>query len=181
MATNKIDLEGKKTFMSNLHKLFDKIDNLAEEDKINSMDYNELATIVKDIYNQKREIQQTIVYISLENSVKRKTPKKPIPELEKLRDIRYDKCDYCDKLLLIKYMEDHINTTEACYRQRQSKRNVFNVKKLTNPEQYGLCQALNVVLKKRHHDVANLELSPQIMKALHIECRLGLTRVYNFI
>ena len=175
-----MDLEGKKILMNSFHKLFDKIDDLAEEDKINSMDYNQLAMIVKDIYKISKEVQETPVYILLEKSAKRKIPKKPIPELEKLRDIRYCKCKYCDKLLLKIYMEDHINTTDACYRQRQSKQSVFNVKKLINPETYGLCQALNVVLKKRHHDVANLVLSPQLLKALNIACHLGLKRVYNF-
>ena len=175
-----MDLEGKKILINSFHKLFDKIDDLAEEDKINSMDYNQLAMLVKDIYKISKEVQATPVYIYLEKSAKRKIPQKPIPELEKLRDIRYCKCEYCDKLLLKIYMEDHINTTDACYRQRQSKRNVFNVKKLINPKTYGLCQALNVVLKKRHHDVANLVLSPQLLKALNIACRLGLNRVYNF-
>jgi len=176
-----MDLEGKKILTNSLHKLFDKIDDLAEEEKINSMDYHQLAMLVKDIYNIAKEVQETPVYISLEKSAKRKIPKKPIPELEKLRDIRYGKCEYCDKLLLNIYMEEHIFTTEACYRQRQSKRNVFNVKKLINPKTYGLCQALNVVLKKRHHDVANLILSPQLLKALHIQSRLGLKHVYNFV
>lgn len=67
-----MDLEGKKILINSLHKLFDKIDDLAEEDKINSMDYNQLAMIVKDIYKISKEVQETPVYIYLEKSAKRK-------------------------------------------------------------------------------------------------------------
>jgi hypothetical protein len=83
-----------------------------------------------------QELKGNPFYISLTKSAKMKQPQQLKNELKKLNDTEYERCEYCDKLIKLSYIEFHKENSITCYRQRQTKRNVFNVKEIYN-EKYG--------------------------------------------
>jgi len=91
------DYQEKKQFMVILQELFSKIDDLAGDDKINSNEYLEFATLCKDLKNSKQLIIETIIYKTIERTVSRRQAPPPISEVDKLKDENYLNCPYCDK------------------------------------------------------------------------------------
>jgi len=122
-----------------------------------------------------QELKGNPFYISLTQSVKRKQPQKKKTELNKLNDTEYERCEYCDKLIKLSYIDFHKEDSITCYRQRQTKRNVFNVKELYN-EKYGKYQALNLSLKDKHVEFKDLFLPVHILKVLEFETKYDLLR-----
>ena len=114
-------------------------------------------------------------FISLTSSVKRKQPKQIKTELKKIQDDEYERCEYCDKLIKTTYIDTHKEESITCYRQRQTKRNVYNVKELYN-EKYGKYQALNLCLKDKHVEFKDLFLPVHILKVLEFETKYDLLR-----
>ena len=139
----------KKEFMTIIQELFSKIDDLASDDRINSNEYNEFAMLCKDLQHAKQQIKETIIYITMRRATNRKPPKEPIKETEKLADENYQPCPHCDKLIKNSYLDQHIENTIQCYRQRQTKKNIINVKQIYNTK-YGKYQALNLSLKHKY-------------------------------
>ena len=158
----------KKEFITILQELFEKIDDLASDDRINSNEYNEFALLCKDLQNAKQQIKETIIYITLRKSTERKPPKETLKETEKLKDENYQPCPYCDKLIKNSYLDEHIQKTIQCYRQRQTKKNIIGVKP-TYITKYGIYQALNLSLKHKYSTTNDLYMSKELLKALEIE------------
>ena len=157
----------RKEFITILQELFSKIDDLASDDKINSNEYNEFAMLCKELQTAKTQIKETIFYINVRRATNRKPPKEPIQEAEKLKDENYQPCPYCDKLIKNTYLDQHIEYTSACERQRQTKKNIMNVKEIYN-KKYGKFQALNLSLKHKNVRFEELYLPKKILKALKI-------------
>ena len=162
------DYQEKKQFMVILQELFSKIDDLASDDKINSNEYLEIATLCKDLQNAKQLIIETIVFKTIDRTVKRKPLTPPIKEVDKLIDKTYHNCPHCDKRIKNSYLKEHINSSITCQRQRQTKRNIYNVKQIYNTK-YGIFQALNLTLKHKHIDFSKLSLTKKQLTALNIE------------
>ena len=156
----------KKEFITILQLLFEKIDDLATDNKINSNEYNEFAMLCKELHFAKELIKETFIYITLRKSTNRKPPKEPIKETEKLKDEDYQPCPHCHKLIKKTYLSENIENTIQCYRQRQTKKNIMNVKQIYNTK-YGKYQALNLSLKHKYGN--ELYMSKNLLKALQIE------------
>jgi hypothetical protein len=122
-----------------------------------------------------QELKGNPFYISLTKSAKMKQPQQLKNELKKLNDTEYERCEYCDKLIKLSYIEVHKENSITCYRQRQTKRNVYNVKELYN-EKYGKYQALNLSLKDKHVEFKDLFLPVRILKVLEFETKYDLIR-----
>ena len=156
----------KKEFITILQELFSKIDDLATDDRINSNEYNEFAMLCKELQTAKTQIKETIFYINVRRSINRKPPKEPIRETEKLKDENYQPCPHCDKLIHKNYLDEHIENTIQCLRQRQTIKNMINVKQIYNTK-YGKYQALNLSLKHKYSN--DLYMSKSLLKALQID------------
>jgi len=104
----------KKEFITILQLLFEKIDDLATDNKINSNEYNEFAILCKELHFAKELIQETIFYINVRKATNRKPPKVPIKETEKLNNEDYIKCPHCDKLIHKNYLNEHMENTIQC-------------------------------------------------------------------
>jgi len=161
------DYQEKKQFMVILQELFSKIDDLAGDDKINSNEYLEFATLCKDLKNSKQLIIETIIYKTIERTVSRRQAPPPISEVDKLKDKNYLNCPYCDKRIKNSYLKEHIESSITCQRQRQTKRNIYNVKQIYN-DKYGIFQALNLTLKHKHIKFSELFLTKNQLTALNI-------------
>ena len=122
-----------------------------------------------------QELKGNPFFISLTKSAKLKQPKQIKTELKKIQDDEYERCEYCDKLIKTTYIDTHKEESITCYRQRQTKRNVYNVKELYN-EKYGKYQALNLCLKDKHVEFKDLFLPVQILKVLEFETKYDLLR-----
>lgn len=114
------------------------------------------------------ELEKNPFYISLLKSIRRKPMEVKKSEVLKLTDNDYTKCEYCDKLIKRTYIDKHVEDSLTCYRQRQTKRNVFNNKELFN-DKYAVIQALNICLKDKHVEFKELVIPERTLKILR--CR----------
>ena len=169
-ALPQLELKDKKNFIGLLGSLFEKIDELASNDKINSSEYLEFATLVKQIADLRKEVRTTTVYTTIERQSRRAENKPKVKELEKLKDeTNYTNCKFCDKRIAVSYIFTHINNSVACKRVRQTKQNVVITKKKYSPKLYPLCQAYNAQLLYRYVPINKLSLTRHTCRVLQIE------------
>jgi len=162
----------KKEFITILQLLFSKIDDLATDDRINSNEYNEFAMLCKELRFAKQQIKETIIYVNLRRATERKPPKEPIKETEKLNNQDYNKCPHCDKLIHKNYINEHMENTIQCFRQRQTKKSMINVKEINKKyynDNYGIYQALNLSLKHKNVNFQDLYLTNKLLQILQIK------------
>lgn len=165
---NQILLADKKSLMTLLGSLFEKIDNLASDGKINSGEYKEFADIVSDMSKIKQEVRTHIIYQTFHSQSRRKEPKQPSTELKKREMFNYVNCEFCDKRIAKSYILTHKDKSITCHRVQQTKQNVVLTKKKYSPELYAMCQAYNVELLSRYRPIKKLNMTDKILKALEI-------------
>ena len=122
------------------------------------------------------ELKANTFYLSLYKSLKRKPMTAKKSEVEKLKDAEYTTCEYCDKRIKLSYIDKHTEDSLTCYRQRQTKRNVFNCKEMIK-DKYAVSQALNLTLKYKHVDFKELVLPEQTLKILRCRTKHDIFRV----
>lgn len=171
VALPAIQHQDRKTLMILLGSLFEKIDNLANDGKINSGEYKEFADIVSDMSKIEQEVKTHIIYRTLERQSRRKEAKQPSTELAKLIDEKeiYTNCEFCDKRIAKSYILTHKNESVTCQRVQQTKQNVVVSKRKYSPKLYALCQSYNVELLPRYKPIKKLKMSLKVLKALEIE------------
>lgn len=168
VALPAIQLADKKTLMTLLGSLFEKIDNLASDGKINSGEYKEFADIVSDMSKIKQEVRTHIIYRTIERQARRKEPKQPSTELKKREMSDYVNCEFCDKRIAKSYILTHKSESITCQRVQQTKQNVVLTRKKYSPELYAMCQSYNVELLPRYRPIKKLKMTDEILKALGI-------------
>jgi len=180
MSQMQIELSDKKTFINLLGSLFSKIDELACDDKINSNEYLEFATLVKQIADLRKEVKTTTVYTTIERQARRAYMKPKVKELDKFKDDNnYTNCKFCDKRIAVSYITYHLSNSITCNRVRQTKQNVVVSKKRYIPKLYSLCQAYNTQLLNRYKPIKNIDMTMQMCKILDIDNKLSLINTGN--
>jgi len=180
MSQTQIELREKKTFINLLGSLFSKIDELACDDKINSNEYLDFATLVKQIADLRQEVKTTIVYTTIERQARRAFIKPKIKELDKYTDDNnYTNCKFCDKRIALSYIEHHSKNSITCNRVRQTKQNVVVSKKRYIPKLYSLCQAYNTQLLNRYKPIKNIDMTMDTCRILNIDTKFSLITTGN--
>jgi hypothetical protein len=125
-----------KKFVNLLNGLFEIVDGLATDDKINSGEYNDIAIMIKQLFQMRQTIQGNIVYKRMERRSTTNEPQRRKTEMEKLNDMKnnpdntqYVVCDECDAILVKDSLYNHIKT-KKCLGIRQSKVGAINIKKI---------------------------------------------------
>jgi hypothetical protein len=124
-----------KQFVNLLNSLFEIVDGLACDDKINSGEYNDIAMTIKSLFQMRQTIQRNIVYKRMERRSTMNEPQRRKTEMEKLNDIKnnpdtqYIVCNECDAILVKDSLYNHIKT-KKCLGIRQSKVVAINIKKI---------------------------------------------------
>jgi hypothetical protein len=121
------------------------------------------------------ELEENPFFIYLQKSVRRKPAEIKKNEAQKLKDSEYVKCENCDKLIKQSYIDTHIEKSITCYRQRQTKRNVFLNKELYN-DKYAVTQALNISLKDKHLEFKDLVLPEKTLRILRCRTKYDIFR-----
>lgn len=161
----------KKSLMVLLGSLFEKIDDLASNDKINTGEYVDLMNLVKDMAEIQQEVKTHIIYRTIDRQARRKEPKLKSTELEKMTDPyeRFTTCKFCDKTIAKSYILTHQTESITCARVRQTKQSVVVSKKKYSPFLYARCQSYNTELLPRYQPIKKLTMSLKVLKALEIE------------
>jgi hypothetical protein len=124
-----------KEFVNLLGTLFNIVDGLATDDRINSGEYNEIAMTIKNLFQMRQTIQGNIVYKRMYNRSTTHPPQPRKTEEYKLNDInnnpnsQYVVCDECDTILVKDSLYNHIKT-KKCLGIRQSKVGAIKIKKV---------------------------------------------------
>lgn len=168
VALPAIHLADKKTLMTLLGSLFEKIDDLASDGKINSGEYKELADIVSDMSKIRQEVKTHIIYRTIDRQARRKEPKQPSTELKKRELDDYVNCEFCDKRIAKSYISTHKKESISCQRVRQTKQNVVLTGKRYSPELYAMCQSYNIELLPRYRPIKKLKMNQKLLKVLGI-------------
>jgi hypothetical protein len=150
-----VEYNNKKDFISLMSDLFERIDALASDDKINTEEYRQMADLCKQMYNIKEQVKTQVVYVEIRRATERKPPKPPKAEQEKLEAKSHKTCEYCDKRIHKKWLLEHQRTSATCLRVRQTKMNVNVLTKAEDEEAvskplYPIIQVMNISLAKRH-------------------------------
>ena len=175
-----IELNDKKTFIGLLGSLFMKIDELAGDDKINSNEYLEFATLVKELAEIRQEVKTTNVYTTIERQARRAYIKPKVKELDKFKDDNnYTNCKFCDKRIALSYITYHLANSITCNRVKQTKQNVVVSKKRYIPKLYSLCQAYNTQLLNRYKPIKNIQMNMDTCRILNIDNKFALITTGN--
>jgi hypothetical protein len=168
VALPAIQLADKKTLMTLLSSLFEKIDDLASDGKINSGEYKELADIVSDMSKIRQEVKTHIIYRTIDRQSRRNEPAKMPTEMEKMADdSKFANCEKCDKRLAKTSIKEHMRT-KICNRTQQTKLNVFISKKQYCEVIFPKCQAYNTDLLPRYRPINKIRMSEKLLKALGV-------------
>ncbi len=124
-----------KEFVNLLNSLFEIVDGLACDDKINSGEYNDIAMTIKSLFQMRQTIQGNIVYKRMERRSNSRPPQSRFTEEHKLFDLynnpnsQYVVCNDCDTILVKDSLYNHIKT-KKCLGIRQSKVGAIKIKKV---------------------------------------------------
>jgi hypothetical protein len=163
-----VEYNNKKDFVGLMETMFEKIEGLMENQKINDGEYLEFANLCRDIHKVKTEIQTQIVYVEIHRAVQRKPPKPLKEETQKLDDKNYKTCEFCNKRLHRKYMPTHLRESKTCVRARQTKLNVKVLAEQNRP-QYVKFQAINLVWMRRHQFTCEAEHYQPLHRMFNIQ------------
>jgi hypothetical protein len=151
-----------KSFVILLNSLFEIVDGLASNEKINSGEYNELSMNIKNLYNVRETIIGNSLYKKMYHRsttrppVQRKTEEQKLMDLLNNEKTSYIVCEDCDTILVKDSIYNHKNT-KKCMSIRQSKCGAIYKKKIVS-RIYVKQQVLN------HQHKINLEKNESKLK-----------------
>jgi hypothetical protein len=152
------EYNNKKSFLTALEGLFERIEILAGDDRINTEEYRQFAELVKDMYGFKASIQANPTFVvqvieRYTRETRRAAPEPPSTDQQKLNNPKDNcVCPRCDKPVSKAYYASGDHTaTKTCIRQFQTKLNVKLQGKMEHSH-YTQLQCLNLCFVPRVED-----------------------------
>jgi len=140
------EYQAKKGLVTALEAIFERIEILSADARINEGEYLQFAELVKDMYAFRQSVRTNTVYVEIARQSRAREPVAPKSDREKLTDKNSCVCNRCDKPVHKHYLasgEHH--RTATCIRAFQNKLNVKAHKAVHNGR-YAHLQVLNLDL-----------------------------------
>ena len=141
------EYQSKRSLVAAIEGIFERIEILSSDARINEGEYLQFAELVKDMYNFRSAVRTNTVYVEIARQSQRREPTAPRSMREKLDDPRHCiACVRCDNLVGKGYYAsgEHFRTS-VCITKFQSKLNVRAHKAVHNGR-YATLQVLNLEL-----------------------------------
>jgi len=139
----------RREFMDLLQNLFERIDDLAQDDRINSQEYIIFADLCLELRNARQNIAQHTVYVQHMERRRRANRPTHIPTTIMVDRESAIRCQYCAQWYERTYIETHQRNTRACFNTRQ-----VNINSRVNVRG-DILIALNNALYKKHKPINN--------------------------
>jgi len=140
------EYQAKKGLVAAIEGIFERIEILSADQRINEGEYLQFAELVKDMYAFRQSVRTNTVYVEIARQSRAREPVAPKSDREKLTDHNSKVCNRCDKPVHKHYLasgEHH--RTATCIRAFQNKLNVRAHKAVHNGR-YAHLQVLNLDL-----------------------------------
>ena len=140
------EYQAKRGLVAAIEAIFERIEILSEDQRINEGEYLQFAELVKDMYALRSSVRSNTVYVEIARQSQRREPVAPKSDRYKLTDENSKICNRCDKGVHKHYLasgEHH--RTATCIRAFQNKLNVKAHKAVHNGR-YATLQVLNLEL-----------------------------------
>ena len=140
------EYQAKRGLVAAIEGIFERIEILSTDQRINEGEYLQFAELVKDMYAFRQTVRTNTVFIEIARQSRAREPVAPKSDREKLTDKNSCVCNRCDKPVHKHYLasgEHH--RTATCIRAFQNKLNVRAHKAVHNGR-YAHLQVLNLDL-----------------------------------
>lgn len=140
------EYQAKKSLVAAIEGIFERIEILSADERINEGEYLQFAELVKDMYAFRQSVRTNTIYVEIARQSRAREPTAPKSDREKLTDQNSRVCNRCDKPVHKHYLasgEHH--RTATCIRAFQNKLNVKAHKAVHNGR-YAHLQVLNLDL-----------------------------------
>lgn len=141
------EYQSKRSLVAAIEGIFERIEILSADERINEGEYLQFAELVKDMYNFRSIVRTNTVYVEIARQSQRREPTAPRSMREKLEDPRHCvACVRCDNLVGKAYYAsgEHFRTA-TCITKFQGKLNV-RAHKAVHMGRYATLQVLNLEL-----------------------------------
>jgi len=140
------EYQAKRGLVAAIEGIFERIEILSSDQRINEGEYLQFAELVKDMYAFRQSVRTNTVFIEIARQSRAREPVAPKSDREKMTDENSKVCNRCDKPVHKHYLasgEHH--RTATCIRAFQNKLNVRAHKAVHNGR-YAHLQVLNLDL-----------------------------------